>query len=91
MGSEKIVRLVSDVTGERQEKILKRGRKGEVCGLLMEMLYRGGGLNHYGCIPRGLPHVPSFRRTPESVRLGAGAIWEVKVLLREMPVPGSRR
>ncbi len=23
-------------------------------------------LNHYGCIPRGLPRVPSFRRTPES-------------------------
>jgi len=24
------------------------------------------------------------------VRLGAGAIWEVKVLLREMPAPGSQ-
>jgi hypothetical protein len=33
----------------------------------------------------------SFRRRPESVRLEAGAIQEVEVLLREMPAPGSRR
>ena len=34
---------------------------------------------------------PSPRRTPGSVRLEAGAIQEVEVLFREMPVPGSQR
>ena len=31
----------------------------------------------------------SFRRKPESVRLRAGAIGEVKVLSQEMPAPDS--
>jgi hypothetical protein len=33
--------------------------------------------------------VPSFRRKPESVRLQAGAIGEVKVLSQEMPASDS--
>jgi hypothetical protein len=41
---ERIARVVSDVTGGRRAELLKRGWRGAVRGLLMEMLYRGGGL-----------------------------------------------
>ena len=45
---EGIVRVVADVTVERRAELLKRGRKGMVRELLMEMLYRYGGLNQQG-------------------------------------------
>jgi hypothetical protein len=42
---EGIVRVVADVTVERRAELLKRGRRGVVHELLIEMLYRCGGLN----------------------------------------------
>ena len=55
----------------------ERGRNGEAA--------EAKGLNHHGCIPRGLPRVPSFRRTPESrnrtgCRIRSGMMQNTPVL-----------
>jgi hypothetical protein len=42
-----------------------------------------------GMTDKNLPLHSSLRRKPESVRLQAGAIGEVKVLSQEMPAPDS--
>ena len=45
---ERIVRVVSKETELKKEELLRRGSKRFTRGLLMELLYRYGGLNHRG-------------------------------------------
>jgi len=46
VGPERIVRVVSKETELKKEGLLRRGSKRFIRGLLMELLYRVGGLNH---------------------------------------------
>ena len=46
VGPERIVRVVSKETELKKEELLRRGSKRFIGGLLMELLYRYGGLNH---------------------------------------------
>jgi putative transposase len=42
---ERIIEVVCKAIGVGREELLRKGRKGHVRGVLMEMLYRYGGLN----------------------------------------------
>jgi hypothetical protein len=46
VGPERIVRVVSKETELKKEGLLRRGSKRFIRGLLMELFYRFGGLNH---------------------------------------------
>ena len=45
MEPERLIGLISRLTGAKREDLLKKGKRNDERGLLMEMLYRHGGMN----------------------------------------------